>query len=1056
MREVLQTTLQDAPQCRIKLFGQFSATVGSEPLAGFNKARLQALLAYLILNSPTPQSRELLAFTMWPDSEEAQARTNLRQLLHHLRHALPPQCSSLSVDHHAVQWRTAAGCTVDTIELDATIDAARGAAASGDEAAEQNQLTLAADIYTDDLLVGVYDEWLRPKRDHYRQIATRTFERLSALLVARRDYAAAVRYAERLIAMNPLREAHYQLLIRLHANNNDRASAIRTYHQCMRTLRRELGVDPDPVTRQLFEQTLKKETPADTAPASVRKPAPSSETVAPLVGRKPEWRQLVECWNDAAQQPSQLLLICGEPGIGKSRFAQEFSNWCRQRSVSIAWAHCYRAQGKLAYAPVAQWLRADPLRAGFAQLTRSERAAVAAVLPEALVNDEAIRYPLGPADGRERRNFYDALNTTFARAAKPLLLVVDDLQWCDDDTFEWLHTFFHADLEGGVLLIATVRSDEMDRDHPVTKLFTELAEKQRAREISLQPLTAEETAELGRQISAAQVSTPDLQQLHRTTEGNPLFVIETVRAGLDDASRATPPAKVRAVILSRFGQLTPLAYELTGVAAAIGQPFDFDLVLKATDWDEHSTSRALDELWHRRVIDAGAGGYDFTHDLLREVAYNELSPVRKRFLHRRIARALEEAYNDDLEAAAGRIAAHYAAAAMAEQAIRFHRIAANAARQRYADRDAASELRHAVALCRELPDTTVRRRQELELQIALNRTLVTTLGYAAQDFGDTATRALELFRELRAVDSGVPVLSSAWIFHVVRANFATAKQLGQELLALATEDSKGISALAANFVLASVEFHLGAFETCRRHFETVMQLHPACSREDLALFATPEVNVFCRAYLSHVLWHLGATAEAIEASRDSLALAATTHPFGLAIAQVYAALLYVFQGEPDHALAHAEQARAVCSRYGIDYYSSMADIIAGWARAVQGTTAEGIAQLRSGIDNLRATGVELRLPFYYGLLGDACARTSNEAEALANISNGLAYQTKNGELWAAPWLHLMHGEILLRFRNRTEAMASFQRAFHVAEQLGARSLQARATERISQASYSAV
>src|SRR3954452_24420294 len=99
MREVLQTTRPDAGECRITLFGQFSAAVGAEPLTGFNKARLQALLAYLILDSPTPQSRELLAFTMWPDSEEAQARTNLRQLLHHLRHALPPECTSLVVDH---------------------------------------------------------------------------------------------------------------------------------------------------------------------------------------------------------------------------------------------------------------------------------------------------------------------------------------------------------------------------------------------------------------------------------------------------------------------------------------------------------------------------------------------------------------------------------------------------------------------------------------------------------------------------------------------------------------------------------------------------------------------------------------------------------------------------------------------------------------------------------------------------------------------------------------------------------------------------------------------
>ena len=148
---------------------------------------------------------------------------------------------------------------------------------------------------------------------------------------------------------------------------------------------------------------------------------------------------------------------------------------------------------------------------------------------------------------------------------------------------------------------------------------------------------------------------------------------------LDNASQAKPPAKVRAVILARFPNSRLWLTSLQALLLPSGQPFDFDLVLKATDWDEHSTSRALDELWQRRVIDASSDGYDFTHDLLREVAYNELSPVRKRFLHRRIARALEDTHKGDLEAAAGRIAAHYAAAAMAEDAIRFHRIAANAA-----------------------------------------------------------------------------------------------------------------------------------------------------------------------------------------------------------------------------------------------------------------------------------------------------------------------------------------------------------------------------------------
>ena len=204
---------------------------------------------------------------------------------------------------------------------------------------------------------------------------------------------------------------------------------------------------------------------------------------------------------------------------------------------------------------------------------------------------------------------------------------------------------------------------------------------------------------------------------------------------------------MQAVIAARLAQLSPAAYELAGIAATIGRPFSFDLLAKATDWDEESLSGALEQLWQRRIIEGqGAGAYDYTHDLLREVAYSELSPVRRRSLHRRVARALEELHASELESVSGGLAAHYDAAGMADRAIQYYRAAAEVAKQRFADTEAAELIQRALVLCRDFPETVKRDRQELELLVTLGPSLVTTQGYSTPEVGAAYERGLLLAR----------------------------------------------------------------------------------------------------------------------------------------------------------------------------------------------------------------------------------------------------------------------------------------------------------------------
>ena len=242
---------------RISLFGNLRISFAGRPVTTVNTNRLQSLISYLILHSDVPQPRERLAFILWPASSESQARTNLRQLLHHLKRALPSECNLLMTDHFAVQWRQDASCTVDVVDFQSAIAEAASARKAQDGGREIQSLTTAAQLYEDDLLLALYDDWLTPLRDDYRRRICEVFHRLATLFEEQKEYTAAIPYAERLVALDSLSETHHQLLIRLHAANHDRSSALRAYHQCMRVLRREMGVEPGPATLELFERILK-------------------------------------------------------------------------------------------------------------------------------------------------------------------------------------------------------------------------------------------------------------------------------------------------------------------------------------------------------------------------------------------------------------------------------------------------------------------------------------------------------------------------------------------------------------------------------------------------------------------------------------------------------------------------------------------------------------------------------------------------------------------------------------------------------------------------------
>jgi predicted ATPase len=359
------------------------------------------------------------------------------------------------------------------------------------------------------------------------------------------------------------------------------------------------------------------------------------------------------------------------------------------------------------------------------------------------------------------------------------------------------------------------------------------------------------------------------------------------------------------------------------------------------------------------------------------------------------------------------------------------------AQQRFADKEAAAMLQRALALCRLFPESARRDELELDLSVMLGPVLVTTLGYAMEEVGATYRRALELSRALGEKKHLPYILSGSWVFHAVRGDLETSRQLGQQLLDFEIAEGNASLIITADFTLGSTLFHLGELAASHYHMDRTMSMYRDGPHTALALFAGPDVGVFCQSYLAHLWWQRGHPDRAITASREAIAAASRVgSPFSMAIALDYAAILDVFRRESKAALEHARNAISVCRKHDFAYYLSMAEIVAGWAAALEDDPQAGLAQLRRGLEMLRSTGAEIRLPFYHGLLAEVCAMNGNMGEALANLSSGFAFQNKNGEMWSAADLHRIHGDLLRESGSEAQARSSYQKSIEAAKRTG--------------------
>ncbi|MEX2314090.1 MAG: BTAD domain-containing putative transcriptional regulator, partial [Thermomicrobiales bacterium] len=363
----------------VRLLGPFQFRYGDVTATGIDMPRIQSLISCLILRAGTPISRQSLAFTFWPDSTDQQARTNLRQLLHRLRRAWSDIDRYLALDDTNVCWRLDAPFTLDVHDLEDALRQSATAEQDADPAASCAALTHAVCLYTDDLLPDCYDDWIVPERERLRQEFLSAIAHLISLLENRRDYATAIQHAERRLRFDPLNESTWRDLMRLHALTGNRNAALDVYNRCRAILKRELDVEPDLATHDLYLRLLNA---GDVAAIGWPEQTIDTPRIQPLVGRQREWDAMQLAWRRSHAGYAQLCVISGEAGVGKTRLAEELLTWAGRQGFTTARTRCYAAAGGLAYAPIADWLRAEDLRAHWPRLDPAWLAEIGRLLPE--------------------------------------------------------------------------------------------------------------------------------------------------------------------------------------------------------------------------------------------------------------------------------------------------------------------------------------------------------------------------------------------------------------------------------------------------------------------------------------------------------------------------------------------------------------------------------------------------------------------------------------------------------------------------------------------------
>jgi tetratricopeptide (TPR) repeat protein len=782
----------------------------------------------------------------------------------------------------------------------------------------------------------------------------------------------------------------------------------------------------------------------------------------PLVGRDEEIELLRRRWEQAKNGEGRVVLISGEPGIGKSRLTAALSAHVESEPHTRLRYFCSPHRQDSALYPVIDQLeraagfarddtvdaKLGKLRALLAQGTRDEDDI--ALLSELLsLPSSAADLSLSPQ--RKRKKLFEALlNQLEAEARRwPVMMVFEDAQWIDPTSRELLDLSIDRVRHLPVLLAITFRPEFQppwgDRSHVMHLALRRLGERDGEALVHKLAGSAALTAEI-------------VAEIVERTDGVPLFVEELTKAVLESAPHSdrvtavlgaaslaaqSVPATLHASLMARLDRLGPVPKETAQIGAVLGREFSYELIERVAQHSERKLQAALGQLGDAGLLfcrgTAPHAAYLFKHALVQDAAYGTLLRARRQEMHARVAATLETHFADLVERQPELLAHHSTAAGDTERAAHHWLKAGRHAAAQSAYLEAIAHLERGLGLLNSLPESSDRDGCEVDLQLALAGCLLTAKGAVAAK--PRYSRAFDLAESGGSPQQRFEAFYGIWQSTNMSGGSAAASPLSARLLSMTEQESDdGLRLQAHHSAWATWAFAGDPVKT-RMHTDAGSLLYdPEKHAHHRFVYGGHDPGACARLLGAQAEWLLGYPEKALASIADSLCLAERlAHPFTLSLALTFAAVLHLNRREPEQALALVESAEALAAeqRLSLPFEPGM---VHGAALVGPGAAEEAIARIREGVTK----STRLGRPYGLALLGEGLARHGDRAAALAALQEGLEIARTTGEHGWDAELYRLAGTVLLAENKLDEGEASLQQAIRIAQAQQAKALELRA------------
>jgi DNA-binding SARP family transcriptional activator len=1048
--------------------------------AAVSGTRMQILVAMLALAAPHPVPSDRLVDEIWGDEVPSNAGNALQQQVSKLRGMLGRD----AVVHEGHGYRLAVDpARIDVCRLERLLREGRDLADGGDLTAAAERLEAALALARGEVLPGLADRaFAREASTRIGEIVLTAHERLIDVWLAAGAHVDVVVPLTSLVRAHPLRERfHAQLILALYRCGRQ-ADALRAFQDARQVLVEELGIDPgselQALERAVLAQDPALDAPVAAAAATLSQPAargpraaasrsPGLAALPALVGREAERGVLGACLDELVAGRGGVTLIGGEPGIGKTRLAEELAMEAIERGVAVAWGRCYAGRGAPAFWPWAQIVEEllaqfsdDELRvamgsgaAELSQLVPSVKDLVADLVPPAPTDPESARFRL-----------YEAITSFLRRLSRatPLVVALDDVHWADEASLGLFGFAATGLAHSAVLVVATYRTVDPVVGGPFAATLAEVDRQYHVRRLDVGGLEQSAIAAL----VATRGQSPDddaIGTLLERTRGNPFFVTEIVRllasSGHDldpDTVSRIIPDSVRGVIRQRVARQPAATIETLAAAAVLGQDVDPLLLADMLDRDPVTILEELEPAVEAGILVTLPGPisrYRFSHGLVNETLYLDLRPAHRSRHHQRAALALEASHGDSGGTHLIPIAAHWFHAipiAPIDTAIDAALRASRWSAEHVAHAQAIDQLRAALELVAHLPDARQRATRELQVLDQLSGLLIVRDGYGGQGFEQMCARMRELSQQ---TDDRWLRLTATWrlsVYYSTSVDLDTAIELGEQLLVSGTDNDPS-STLAGHMALSTPLWMRGEPATSRAHLDQALALCRDGHGDELRSVVLESPLVWSTVFSAIDSWLLGDEARADDEARAAIEAGIREGPtsYAAVVALTITSWIAAMARQPELVRARCQDGMARAASGGYQVQAHML-VVNAWATAVLDDVDTGRAEILAASQAMLGAGLPCFQPFHHALLADTSLIASRFDEAMRHADDGLTVVERTGERWWEAELHRLRGEALAgRDVGDPAAVAAFRRAITVAGQQGARALELRATESLA-------